>query len=713
MPKLLSLDTETTGVDFYHGARPYFVTTCTDEGEQQWWEWEVDPLTREPQIPVEDVQAILELIESADEMVLQNGKFDAAAIQHITLEGFEWPWHKCQDTLSAGHILASNQPHNLTDMAVHYLGVNILPLEKELEKAVQEARRIARTNFPEWLIAKEGLECMPSASEKTWKYDTWLPRAMALAWEEKNHPWLTVAQEYANADSVVTIKLWEVMLAEMKRRGLYEIYLEKKKQLQVTSEMIELPGLAVLQGPLKDLQKEYLKESGIQEAYCKTIAAKHHYDLVLPKGSANNKSLSTFLFNVLKLPVLKWTEGGSPGFDKDVVDEYKKTLDPTSDQFYFIKALSGKRKRSKSLEFLSAYEKFSLPCEYEGYRILHPSANPTATATTRFSMSNPNLQQVSKDETECEFCKGEGCDDCDGTGEDLHSVRRVFGPLPDEEMWTMDAQNIELRLPAYESGEPDLIALFERPKDPPFYGSQHLLNFSIVYEDVWEAELKGTTIKTLSGRVIKGDGVGLDKVGPHCKSKYKSSFYQFTKNGDFAIQYQCGEAMADKTFRVRGAFKKLKSKFNKLEALNQKWCAFAQKHGYVETIIDRSLGVNKGYPLLCTRNERGSIIPTLPLNYRTQGSAGWWMIKAMNRCYDKLKEWEKEGFKGRIALTVHDELMFILPKRADPRKDPKRSNLQRVRILQKLMAKGGEDFGIPTPVSVEYHPVSWAEGVTF
>jgi hypothetical protein len=27
------------------------------------------------------------------------------------------------------------------------------------------------------------------------------------------------------------------------------------------------------------------------------------------------------------------------------------------------------------------------------------------------------------------------------------------------------------------------------------------------------------------------------------------------------------------------------------------------------------------------------------------------------------------------------------------------------------MEKGGEDIGIPTPVSVEWHDVSWAKGV--
>jgi hypothetical protein len=42
----LSLDTETTGLDVYHGARPFFITTCNEQGEQQYWEWDVDPETQ-------------------------------------------------------------------------------------------------------------------------------------------------------------------------------------------------------------------------------------------------------------------------------------------------------------------------------------------------------------------------------------------------------------------------------------------------------------------------------------------------------------------------------------------------------------------------------------------------------------------------------------------------------------------------------------------
>src|SRR6185436_6741671 len=98
--------------------------------------------------------------------------------------------------------------------------------------------------------------------------------------------------------------------------------------------------------------------------------------------------------------------------------------------------------------------------------------------------------------------------------------------------------------------------------------------------------------------------------------KYKATYYQWTKNGGLALQYQCGEETADRTFKRPGSFRRLKAILAKTEAHNA-WCvAFAEKHGYIETIPDKALGCSRGYPLMCSRGESGRIKPTVPLNYR-------------------------------------------------------------------------------------------------
>ena len=69
---ILSLDTETTGLDLRFGAKPFLVTFCDEVGENTWYEWSVDPLTREPEVVAADLVEIQKLITAADELVLQN-----------------------------------------------------------------------------------------------------------------------------------------------------------------------------------------------------------------------------------------------------------------------------------------------------------------------------------------------------------------------------------------------------------------------------------------------------------------------------------------------------------------------------------------------------------------------------------------------------------------------------------------------------------------
>ncbi len=715
--RLISLDTETTGIDHYHGAQPFLVTTCDEDLEQTFWEWRVDPFTRQPIVPEEDAEEVRRLLSQDVEVVGQNVKFDVAGLTESGLIS-SWDWSRTHDTIHSGHLLASNQPHDLTSMTLVYMRENLQPFEDRVKAATTEARKIAKERFSGakltmdlfseqtsetrgWMIAREGLDCMPSIKsssqrndDKPWKNDMWLPRE--LAWElqlDDDHPWWTVTSEYANSDSMATIRLFKRHRELLAERGLWELYLAKLKIVQPLHEM-ERRGTTISLPAMRSHRDEYREDSKLAGERCVEIAKARGHDLEMPKGAANNNSLTGFAFDVLELPILKRTDTGKPSFDKEVIAEYCKVLDRSSDGWEFVNSLRGKRKRDKSLEYISAYEKFCVD-KGNGFAVLHPSVNGTGTSTTRFSMSNPNLQQVSKQETECEACEGEGCDECGGTGEDLHSIRKMFRPAPGRELWSCDASNIELRIPAFESGEEALIALFERPDDPPFFGSQHMLNFSVVYQDVW------------NDAVSKH---GPEKAAAWCKKHYKSTWYQWCKNGDFGLQYQCGEATADAAFHRPGSFRRLKSSFVKLDALNRHHVQFANKHGYVETIPDRSVNPKRGYPLWCATGWGGKIVPTVPLNYHTQGTAGWWMIRAMTRCFDQLQAWAKDGFDGWMALTVHDELVFDFPKGRGAK--PWLTNLPRIAKLQSLMEQGGRDIGIPTPTSREYHAVSWGEGLS-
>jgi DNA polymerase I-like protein with 3'-5' exonuclease and polymerase domains len=81
----------------------------------------------------------------------------------------------------------------------------------------------------------------------------------------------------------------------------------------------------------------------------------------------------------------------------------------------------------------------------------------------------------------------------------------------------------------------------------------------------------------------------------------------------------------------------------------------------------------------------------------------WWMMKAMIRCHQQLEEWRSTGFDGYMILQVHDELVFDFPAG---------NNLPKIRKLKRLMEQGGDDIGIPTPVSCERCVDNWSEGVS-
>lgn len=699
--KMIALDCETTGLDVFHGARPFFVTVCYEDGRQDNWEWKVDPKTRRVVVPEEDKDAIRQVIDSADRVVGQNVKFDAAMLREARVIE-EWPWHKTEDTLVAGHLLKSNQVHDLTTMALVYLGENIAPYEEQMKKLVVKARGWARRHRPDWRIAKAGLPEMPSAKEKTWASDMWLLQH----YEDGDHADLFRA--YANVDSAVTLRLWQVFEEMIRKDGLWAIYREKMKTSKVVYGMEARP-VAVLRENHELLTGEYKEESEELGDKCLEIAEKHGYDLVLPKGS-NNNSLKTFAFDVLGMPVVKRTKIGQPSMDKDCFDLWPLMLDPGSDQLGFIKALRGKRKRDTALGFLAAYEKFWLrPRAGSGHWDLYSSLNQTGTHTLRFSMSNPNLQQVSKQESKCPECAGEGCDSCGGSGEDLHSVRKVFGPRPGREWWCCDYENIELRIPGFEFKELAMMELFQHPNDPPYFGSYHLLNASIVYPDLFFEtvciDCAGTKkrLKDMQACRCSGKRTKLCEIKGAFKDRYNATWYQYDKNGGFAIQYGCQRAKADATFRRPGAYDLLKQKLPRMTEGNNYYVDFANRHGYVETLPDRTIGCDRGHPIWCSISGWGKISPTLPLNYHVQSTAMWCTSKAMVRCDEYLKEvTQLTGKDHYVALQVHDEIVFDFPEGG-------KANLGKVRRLQRLMEESGDDIGIPLKVAASYHPRNWNE----
>lgn len=843
---ILGFDLECGGLDHFHGSTyPFYVSTCNDAGEQQSWEWDVDPLTRKVLAPESDLDDVRQLVASADTIIGQNIKYDTVSLFCSKIIE-EWPWDKTEDTLIAAHLLASNEPHSLDALAKKYVGVDITPLEDAMHAACNEARRFARSRFPEWRIAKEDLPEMPSVkpstkekksrgvdSESPWKADTWLPREIAKVmgyprggatlvnmldksqsfdvrvdrssgskwsspftagkdgtadevvdkyrrWlptqtelvaslgeldgkrlgcylsagytgrthaevlvdmvQERAHPWWTVTRDYANMDSAVLIPMWPVMEDQLRNRGLWAIYQERRK-LPKIAVGLEQRGITVNRKKLYELRDRFEREASDASETCVSIAASYEvetclkckrllgeptavfdkrctcgekqrphagpFQLDLPKGAVND-NLRAFCFNVMDLERISnhKAKSDAPTLDaKNAIPHYLTTLPKDGDAYRFIESLSDRSNFTTAVSYLNGYERYWIPCgefNERGEQLwcrLHSSLNPTGTHHLRWSSSNPNSQNWSKGQSVCRHCDGEKCERCNFTGVGKVSLRECVAAAPGREYWSRDAKNIERRIPAYTAGETVIIELLEEPDKPPYYGSEHSLVGHIIFPKEFESCRNANG--NIDGRVFK--------------KRYGDSCYQKTKNFNFACQYQCGEATGDRTSGVKGSFRAVKSRFAKQEALNKKWVDFANENGYVETLPDREVDPDHGYPIVCERGKWGKVLPTIPLNYFSSGTAMWWTCRAMVKVQECLDEWNRKLPTPQyfMAMQVHDEIVFDFPKRADPRKNPKGSNLSRLVELGRLMESCGDGIGIPTPTGLEYHPETWATGVTF
>ena len=89
----------------------------------------------------------------------------------------------------------------------------------------------------------------------------------------------------------------------------------------------------------------------------------------------------------------------------------------------------------------------------------------------------------------------------------------------------------------------------------------------------------------------------------------------------------------------------------------------------------------------------------------------WWTMKGMIRVAPALAEWTKrEGKRYFMTMQVHDEIVFDFPKGRGLR--PWMTNLPKIKEIKRLLELGGDDLSVPTPVGIEYHPMTWNEGMT-
>lgn len=618
----IAFDTECTGLDFHHGDVPFAVSACDYEGNTYFWEWAVDPSTRDVVVRISDLDDIQDLLDTFDSVVFHNAKFDIAALSRIAISV---PFEKVQDTIIAHHVLDSTESHKLDDLAAIYLEVE--PLENDLRAETVRARAEGKRRGWALGTSPQGKAEVPR--------DYWMCKTV--------DPESTTLQDYAEQDVTNTALLWNLLATQIQKDNLVTQYNSRMALVPVVYDM-ERRGVTISKSRMDSEILRYGEVANDKYTYLQKVGTD-----ALDDGPFNPNSgaqLIDLLYDYYDLPELYYTKTGKPSVDKDTLEELQEHTSPNHRPGKFLQNLLEMKKHETSLRYLRSYASYAK--RELGIR-LFPSINITGTKTTRFSSSNPNSQNVGKgDEWETE----------DGTDSDF-KLRDIFGPMKNRIWYSIDYNQLQLRILAYASEDQTLIKAFEEGYDFHAYVASRIFNKAPEY-------------------IVPGER-------------------RIAKNVNFGIIFGAGEAKIDATCGVPGLYQSFRSLFPSVDKYMSANTRQVRKKGCVNTL--------GGYRLWVPRDK-----PYKGTNYIIQGTEGEIVQLAMVDCHKYLQEagahLEHQYQSPYICLQVHDELVFDFPKAGQ-------DNYFDLLALKEKMEDAGEFYGVTTPVEVEVITHKWSEGKPF
>lgn len=405
MSKLLKLgmtvavDTETTGLSRYHGDRPFACSFCDEDGNLAYLRWEVDPMTREVHVPQSAVRLLNGFFSSGRQFVFHHSKFDISMFESI---GVQVPWGEVDDTLVAFRCLRTGErQYGLKPLAAKFANYPQED-ERDLRNATKKARRLGK---------KEG-----------WKLSEEVPADYWMAPPE-------LCRKYALGDVERTMLLWILArdkLDELDVRDTYEL----EMAIQPLCVDMERRGVCL------DMN---LIEAGQAELIDVIADIRRKLEEYAWKGFNPNShpQKATLLFSKLGLQPRGWTKAGKPSTDKNALP----LIDHPAAQL-----LLDHMNAVKQCQFFAAWEHSAV--KEDGLWVIHPTFNPQAADTGRFSCSNPNLQQVPSRDPEA-----------------AARARKPFIPRPGHVWIPADYSQMELRMLASRAKEESMLEAFRKGED--------------------------------------------------------------------------------------------------------------------------------------------------------------------------------------------------------------------------------------------------------
>ena len=265
---------------------------------------------------------------------------------------------------------------------------------------------------------------------------------------------------------------------------------------------------------------------------------------------------------------------------------------------------------------------------------IHTQYMQAVAATGRLSSNNPNLQNIPI-RTE----RGK-------------EVRKSF--IPRDENYVLlaaDYSQIELRIIAALSAEENMMEAFKNGED--IHASTAAKVFNVPLDEVTRAQRSNA--KTVNFGIVYGvSAFGLSNQTDLSRSEAKE--------------------LID-TYYVT---------YPKLKAYMSAQVDFAREHGYVETVLNRRRylkDINSRNAMVRSGAERNAV------NAPIQGSAADIIKLAMINIHNRF---EKENFKSKMLLQVHDELVF----------DAHKEELEVIRPIIKYEMENAFKMSVPLDVEV-------------
>ncbi len=432
------------------------------------------------------------------------------------------------------------------------------------------------------------------------------------------------AAEYAAEDAEVTLRLHQVM------------YPMLSSSLQRVLHEIEVPLLSVLadiecHGVMID--KNLLCQHG--ERLKNTISQLEQRAIELagkPFNLNSPKQLQTLLYQDLKLPILTKTPTGQPSTAEAVLHEL--ALD-----YELPAVILNYRSLSKLVStYIDALPKRIDPIT----KRIHTSYNQAVTATGRLSSSEPNLQNIPI------------------RSEEGRLIRKAFIAPPNHVLLTADYSQIELRIMAHFSQDPNLLHAFQQGWDI------HAATASEIFH------------------------VKLDEVTSEQRRRAKAvNFGLIYGMSAFGLAKQLRVDRKDAQDYIDRYFQRYPGVLDYMNRTRE----LAHQQGFVETLFGRRLYL----PDIQVQNTlRRKAAERTAINAPLQGTAADIIKKAMLAAAAWQKQFQSPP--ARMIMQVHDELVF----------EVRQNVIEDVKVAIRQIMEHAVELDVPLLVSIGTGP-NWDE----